>query len=298
MDLIQLDYFVTACEKGSLSRVAACRYTSQPNVSKKIRELEKELGHSLLQRNRKGVLPTEYGKSVLDYARMILKTADAISALEVPEQDHSLRISTYPSNMISQVLLDYYETCREKCAISHRVGTAEEIAGDVGRGISEIGIVYMAKQQVMTYCRAMKTAGLVFTPLKNTSICIYTGPQSPLQEKQSVSFEELKTLRLVGNGQDFYSVENDLEQLSGGAVTRRDLHYSVISDSEHMMDNALQQTDLCCISLDAVAGHRAKFRPIPIEGCESVLTIGCIYRDQTELSDSAKWILRRLESVL
>ena len=40
MDLRQLEIFVTAYEKGSLSRAAECLNTSQPNVSKNIRALE------------------------------------------------------------------------------------------------------------------------------------------------------------------------------------------------------------------------------------------------------------------
>lgn len=44
MDIKQLEFFVTACERGSLSQAAICLYTSQPNVSKTIRSLERELG--------------------------------------------------------------------------------------------------------------------------------------------------------------------------------------------------------------------------------------------------------------
>ena len=45
MDIKQLEFFVTACERGSLSQAALCLYTSQPNVSKTIRSLERELGY-------------------------------------------------------------------------------------------------------------------------------------------------------------------------------------------------------------------------------------------------------------
>lgn len=46
MDIKQLEFFVTACERGSLSQAAICLYTSQPNVSKTIRSLERELGRA------------------------------------------------------------------------------------------------------------------------------------------------------------------------------------------------------------------------------------------------------------
>ena len=68
MDLRQLEIFVTAYEKGSLSRAAECLNTSQPNVSKNIRALEEELGRPLLVRSGKGVQPTAVGRAVLEYA--------------------------------------------------------------------------------------------------------------------------------------------------------------------------------------------------------------------------------------
>ena len=61
MDIKQLEFFVTACERGSLSQAAICLYTSQPNVSKTIRSLERELGRPLLERSRKRGYTNLYG---------------------------------------------------------------------------------------------------------------------------------------------------------------------------------------------------------------------------------------------
>ena len=109
MDIKQLEFFVIACERGSLSRAAACMYTSQPYVSKTITVLERELGRPLLKRTGKGVVPTVYGETVLEYARMVLKATATISSLAVPEGKNSIRISTYPSNMIARLLVDFYK---------------------------------------------------------------------------------------------------------------------------------------------------------------------------------------------
>ena len=54
MEIKQLEYFVAASEKGSFNKAAECLYTSQPNVSKVILSLEKELGRELFVRNSKG----------------------------------------------------------------------------------------------------------------------------------------------------------------------------------------------------------------------------------------------------
>ena len=84
MDIKQLEFFVIACERGSLSRAAACMYTSQPNVSKTITALERELGRPLLKRTGKGVVPTVYGETVLEYARMVLKAKTVFVSQRIP----------------------------------------------------------------------------------------------------------------------------------------------------------------------------------------------------------------------
>ena len=92
MEIKQLESFVTACERGSLSQAAACMYTTQPNVSKTIRTLEHELGRPLLVRSGKGVQPTVYGKNVLEYAKLILRATATISSLAVPDEQNGLRL--------------------------------------------------------------------------------------------------------------------------------------------------------------------------------------------------------------
>ena len=72
MDLRQLEIFVTAYEKGSLSRAAECLNTSQPNVSKNIRALEEELGRRLLIRTTKSLEVTPKGREVYDCAVKML----------------------------------------------------------------------------------------------------------------------------------------------------------------------------------------------------------------------------------
>ena len=110
---------MTACERGSLSQAAACMYTTQPNVSKTIRTLEHELGRPLLVRSGKGVQPTVYGKNVLEYAKLILRATATISSLAVPDEQNGLRLSAYPSNMVSRLLVDFYKTWGSGIHIEH-----------------------------------------------------------------------------------------------------------------------------------------------------------------------------------
>ena len=82
MELRHLRYFVAVAEAGSLT-VAAQRelHTSQPSLSRQIRDLEDEVGTQLLTRSARGIELTPAGRAFLDHARSVLsQVAAAVEA--------------------------------------------------------------------------------------------------------------------------------------------------------------------------------------------------------------------------
>jgi LysR family hca operon transcriptional activator len=78
MELRHLRYFIAAAEMGSLTAAAEQRlYTSQPSLSRQIRDLENHVGVELFSRSVNGVEPTAAGKAFLDHARLALMHVDA-----------------------------------------------------------------------------------------------------------------------------------------------------------------------------------------------------------------------------
>src|SRR5437899_13033808 len=80
MELRHLRYFVAVAEAGSLT-VAAARqlHTSQPSLSRQIRDLEDEVGTPLLTRRARGIELTPAGRAFLDHARSVLSQVEAAS---------------------------------------------------------------------------------------------------------------------------------------------------------------------------------------------------------------------------
>src|SRR5690242_18497255 len=78
MELRHLRYFVAAVEEGSLTTAAERRlHTSQPSLSRQIRDLEYQVGAELLARSVRGVELTVAGRAFLDHARLALAQVDA-----------------------------------------------------------------------------------------------------------------------------------------------------------------------------------------------------------------------------
>jgi LysR family hca operon transcriptional activator len=78
MELRHLRYFVAVADAGNLT-VAAQRqlHTSQPSLSRQIRDLEDEVGTPLLTRRARGVDLTPAGRAFLDHARSVLSQVEA-----------------------------------------------------------------------------------------------------------------------------------------------------------------------------------------------------------------------------
>src|SRR5919204_1959782 len=64
LKLRDLDFLATLIETGTMGKAASRLNVSQPAVSKAIAELESALGVRLVDRSRRGIVPTSYGAAL------------------------------------------------------------------------------------------------------------------------------------------------------------------------------------------------------------------------------------------
>jgi DNA-binding transcriptional LysR family regulator len=72
MEIRQLEYFVAVAEEANFTRAAERVHVSQSGVSAQVRQLERELGQTLLDRSSRTVRLTEVGAAMLPYAQAAL----------------------------------------------------------------------------------------------------------------------------------------------------------------------------------------------------------------------------------
>ncbi|WP_160108156.1 LysR family transcriptional regulator [Pseudomonas izuensis] len=73
MKIHQLRALLAICESGSILEASRTLHLSQPSLSRGIKELEAELGVSLLVRSNRGITLTQYGEHLVTRARLIVE---------------------------------------------------------------------------------------------------------------------------------------------------------------------------------------------------------------------------------
>ena len=81
MNILYLKYAVEVARIGSINKAAEELFVAQPNLSRAIKELEKELGITVFDRNSKGMTLTPDGERLISYGRKILGEIEEVEEM-------------------------------------------------------------------------------------------------------------------------------------------------------------------------------------------------------------------------
>lgn len=90
MDIKQLHYFCTIAQEGQITRAAKKLHMAQPPLSQQLKQLEQELGVTLMERNGRNMELTASGKVLYERAQLLLSQLEDTKS-EVKETGEGLR---------------------------------------------------------------------------------------------------------------------------------------------------------------------------------------------------------------
>lgn len=297
----QLEYFIKVAELGSINKAAEALFTSQPNVSKVINSFEKEINFKLFQRNAKGVILTERGQELYDYAKRIICNIEIINSIVKREEYHRLNISCYPSHMISRLLCDYYNKYKEKnINIEFLEGNSEQIIENVRSNQSDIGIIYISENQKCCLTHTLAHKNIDFQLLGIKKSCIYVGPNNKLYNERNIGLNELTHLKFIQSKRDFFSMDQHLESLHlDSCCCLNNVNNIITTNSDHAMVDLLLNTDLCSFGIKFMNKdyEQYKIKAIDIDEYDNNLLIGYIKRKNEQISSEAVNFIKMLKEV-
>lgn len=133
MELRLLNYFVAVAEERHVGRAAARLNMTQPPLSRAIRQLEDELGVTLMERTLRGITLTAAGAALYDGARSVLEQVDRLQhqVLAAAGPRH-LVVGTLAdaAERLGRVLVDEFRRRHPDIGVSiHEVDLADPSAG-------------------------------------------------------------------------------------------------------------------------------------------------------------------------
>ncbi|MEO5843483.1 MAG: LysR family transcriptional regulator [Caldimonas sp.] len=195
IDLKTLRLFVAVCDCRSMARAAEQEHIEPSAISKRVAQLEDDLGVELLNRGRRGVQATPAGLALLEHARNVVFTMDRIAAdaasFSGGLQGHVRLIAT--ASAIAEALLDDIASfMREPDNSSIRVDIEERFSRDLVRevrdGNASLGVCW----------DRVDFAGLAHVPYRRDRLALAVYAGHALAGRASVRFEETLAFEHVG----------------------------------------------------------------------------------------------------
>ncbi|MEJ8848574.1 LysR family transcriptional regulator [Variovorax rhizosphaerae] len=194
MDMRHLRCFVAVSEEMHFGRAAERLHLTQPPVSLAIKELEEELGVTLLERTSRRIALTRAGEDALRDARAVLAAADTMRkrAREAAQGllgSLSLGFISLPAYSFLPPTLRNFTEDYQRVKVSLQEGTTDQIIDDVESGRLDVGLVF----------RTPDLPAALSARLVHTEPLVVALPAShPMAGDSRIALEKLSNERFLG----------------------------------------------------------------------------------------------------
>jgi len=298
MQIQWLIYFLTVADEGSFNKAAEKMFTTQPNLSKAINNLELELNVSVFDRTNKGVRLTEEGRKLYQYARTIIDQMELINGLASNEAIKMLSVATYPIITMGRLVSDFYNAHRnDKIAIKLVERRLYEVIEMVENGEAEIGFIMSNHVQDKELKHMLRYKGLELHIVGTDTWYANIGPAHPLYDSQEVTMQELLDYPFVRLPDDYFSNLTHYLEIDG--VKLNNFKRTIYANDSTAIISFLSRTDAFRFGpkLSEEDFRRYGIKTIPIKNCNIKITAGWIMKRKQILSAEASDFVMMLDKM-
>ena len=227
LDLTSLRLFVTVCDAGNMSRAAEKAHMVASAVSKRLAQLEAQVGATLLTRRKHGVVPTPAGETLLEHARSMLLSATRIErdmashAAGIQGRVNVLATASVMAESLADEIAEFLKSPEHQ---NIQIDLEERISPEVVRGIREgvasIGICWDAAD----------TGWLQTGTYGHDHLCVAVPREHPLCGRQRLRFAD--TLDHEHVVMPINSAVEVMLQREAGRLGKRLMHRVIVTHFE------------------------------------------------------------------
>ena len=204
MNTTYLNYALEIERVGSISQAAQNLYMAQPNLSKAIRELEKELGFTIFKRTAKGVRLTEAGTEFLYHARQIMEQVGAVERISqrIGTDKLKYKISIPRGSYIVDGFTSFLSELELEKGMevtineTNALGTISNVAD---RGYN-LGIIRYQMLDETHYLTMLKNNHLTYETIWEFEYVLVMSKNHPLANKETITPEDLSEYTKITHG--------------------------------------------------------------------------------------------------
>lgn len=198
MHIETLKTFCDLIETGSFSKAAQLNFISQSAVSQQLRALETRFEQPLLERHRKGVVPTEAGRALYDGCKEIV---ERFKALEVRLRKGAqtiagaIRVAAVYSIGLHELppYVKQFIKAHPQVKVHIEYSRTDKVYEACLNNTIDFGIVALP----------LRYPNIAVIPLREDKLVLVCGPEHPLARRRRVSLQSLA-------GEEFIAFERDI----------------------------------------------------------------------------------------
>ncbi|MBQ7340399.1 MAG: LysR family transcriptional regulator [Clostridia bacterium] len=207
MNIQHIKYAVEIANTRSISKAAKNLYTSQPNLSRAIKELESELKIKIFSRSSKGIEVTVEGEEFLLYARNALAQIKRIEAISETHNKVKERISvSVPrASFFSYAFAEFSKEMQSHPSIElvyKETNSMRTIINVISQEY-DLGIVRYQSTFDRYFTNFFEEKKLNYEIMNEFSYVLLVSKNSPLAEKNEIVEEDLKDMVEISHGDPY-----------------------------------------------------------------------------------------------
>lgn len=206
MNFTNLQYIIEIDKFGSISLAAKKLFVAQSNLSRAVKEMEKEFDITIFQRTSKGVVTTREGQRFLSHAKEIQDQVNNLKTeySDLTDKGVNIKISVPRACYIAEVFTEYINSLSEENVL--RIHYYETNTMKTIRNILDyqydIGIIRFNSLHEGYYLSLLKLKKLQHRLILEFDYLLLTSKKSDIADKHIRSYDDLKGCTEVIHGDD------------------------------------------------------------------------------------------------